>query len=236
LLHVWPAVTTHMVEGWALRFAGGYTGRANSASAVVPGAVMTDALLDRIIAMYKREALVPQVRVSPVAHDGAANFLERRGFVSRGLAHGMIADIGGQPQADARVALGASPDMNWCIGVTSQQERAKRNPAALYAIVSRIQCPVQFATVMVDGNAVGFGVAAIDRGWMELGSIVMDADFRGKGLGRALVATLLHWAKTQGTHQAFLQVDVTNTTALGLYQSLGFVVLYDYDTLSLNPA
>ena len=85
----------------------------------------------------------------------------------------------------------------------------------------------------VEGEAIGFGVAAIDRGWMELGSIVIDAEHRGQGLGRALVSTLLGWALKQDVQKAFLQVDVTNATALGLYRSLGFQVLYDYDTLFL---
>jgi N-acetylglutamate synthase len=234
LLQVWPAVTTQMIDGWALRFAGGYTGRANSASAITAGARMTDALLARIIEMYEAETLVPQMRISPVAHAGTAEFLKQRGFVSRGLAHTMTANIEGKLQTDTQVVLGASPDMNWCIGVTSRQVRAKRNPDALYAIVSRIQCPAKFATVVVDGKAIGFGVAAIDRGWVELGSIVIDAAFRGKGLGRALVVSLLQWAKTQDVHRAFLQVDVTNTTALVLYQSLGFEILYDYDTVALK--
>jgi N-acetylglutamate synthase len=234
LLHVWPAVTTHMIDGWAVRFAGGYTGRSNSASAIVPGARIDEPFVARIVAMYNQEKLIPQFRVSPVAHAGSAKVLQQRGFVSRGLAHTMIADIKSQHlKHDSRMHLSTHPDMSWCVGVTSRQEEAKRNPDALHAIVSRIQVPVQFATVVVDGEAVGFGVAAIDRGWMELGSIVMDAKHRGKGLGRALVSTLLNWAADQNVDNAFLQVDVTNATALDLYRSLGFEVLYDYDTLFL---
>ncbi len=234
LLHVWPAVTTHMIDGWAVRFAGGYTGRANSASAIMCGARIDNALVTRIIAMYDQEKLTPQFRVSPVAHATTANILHQRGFVSRGLAHTMIADINPQHATlDPRIHLSTHPDMSWCVGVTSRQEEAKRNPVALHAIVSRIRVPVQFASAVVDGDAVGFGVAAIDRGWVELGSIVMDAQHRGKGLGRALVSKLLMWAADQNVGRVFLQVDVTNAIALGLYRSFGLEILYDYDTLSL---
>jgi N-acetylglutamate synthase len=236
LLQVWPAVTTQMIEGWAVRFAGGYTGRANSASAITPGARMTDALLTRIIAGYVREGLVPQVRVSPVAHPDCENMLQHRGFVSRGLAHTMIADIETPLKPDVRVVLTLKPDIDWCRGVTSRREKAKHNSQALHAIVSRIKVPVRFATVLINSEAVGFGMAAIDRGWVELGSIVIDTKHRGQGLGRAMVSTLLHWAKADDVSQAFLQVDVGNTAALGLYRSLGFQVLYDYDTLYLKSA
>jgi N-acetylglutamate synthase len=234
LLQVWPAVKTHMIDGWAVRFAGGYTGRANSASAIVPGAHIDNAFVTRIVEMYDQEKLTPQFRVSPVASSDTAKILQQRGFVSRGLAHTMIADIKPQHLAhDLRVHLSSHPDMSWCLGVTSRQEKAKRNPDALHAIVNRIQVPVQFATVVIEGEALGFGIAAIDRGWMELGSIVMDEKHRGKGLGRALVSTLLRWATEQQVEKTFLQVEVGNATALALYRSLGFDVLYDYDTLFL---
>jgi N-acetylglutamate synthase len=234
LLHVWPAVTTHMIDGWAVRFAGGYTGRANSASAVTPGAHIDDAFVTRIITMYHREKLTPQFRVSPVAHAGSAEILQQHGFVSRGLAHTMIADINPRYlMHDPRVHLSPHPDMSWCVGVTDRQELAKRNPHALYNIVSRIHVPVQFATLVVEGYAAGFGVAAIHREWLELGSIVIDAGHRSKGLGKALVSALLNWAFSQNAEKAFLQVDVTNAHALALYRSFGFSVLYDYDTLFL---
>ena len=234
LLHVWPAVTTHMIDGWAVRFAGGYTGRANSASAITRDARVDEAFVAKIIAMYANERLTPQFRVSPLAHLDTAHFLRQCGFFSRGLAHGMIADINAQHRRpDSRIRLSSQADISWCLEVTSRQDETKRNPVALHAIVSRIQVPARFATVVVDGEAVGFGIAAIDRGWMELGSIVIDSRHRGKGLGRALVSTLLAWAADHNVDGAFLQVDVTNATALGLYRSLGFEVLYDYDTLFL---
>jgi N-acetylglutamate synthase len=86
-------------------------------------------------------------------------------------------------------------------------------------------------THMIDGWAVRF--AGGYTGWVELGSILMDAKHRGKGLGRALVSTLLNWAADQNVEKAFLQVDVSNVVALGLYRSFDFKVLYDYDTLFL---
>jgi N-acetylglutamate synthase len=236
LLTVWPAVTTHMIGGWAVRLAGGYTGRANSASAIVPGARLSEALLRKIIAIYGDAGLVPQVRVSPVAHAETAQLLQQHGFVSRGAAHTMIARLDRSFQPDARVALANTADHIWCVNVTSRQDAARRNPQALHAIVERIAVPRQFATVAIDGEAVGFGMAAIDRGWVELGSIIIDENHRGKGLGRALISTLLHWATVQAVDRAFLQVDVTNTKAIALYRSFAFDVLYDYDTVFLKSA
>ena len=65
----------------------------------------------------------------------------------------------------------------------------------------------------------------------ELGSIMLDPEIRGRGLGRALTMTLLAVAIKAGARTAFLQVDVTNMIAERLYASLGFCKLYRYETL-----
>jgi hypothetical protein len=67
LVNVWPAVSTLLMEGWVVRFAHGYSGRANSASAVVPGARMTPELLDNIEKLYREAGLKPSVRITPLA-------------------------------------------------------------------------------------------------------------------------------------------------------------------------
>jgi ribosomal protein S18 acetylase RimI-like enzyme len=54
-------------------------------------------------------------------------------------------------------------------------------------------------------------------------------------VGRALVSTLLHWAQNNDAKRVFLQVEVNNAAAIGLYNSLGFEPLYRYETWALRP-
>lgn len=54
--------------------------------------------------------------------------------------------------------------------------------------------------------------------------------WRGTGLGRALVLAGLAHLRRAGLTQAMLYVDASNTTAIGLYESLGFT-RWDFDTL-----
>ena len=70
LVNVWPAVSTMLMDGWAVRFANGYSGRANSASAIIPGAAMDRDLLAEIMRLYREAGLKPCVRVTPLAADG----------------------------------------------------------------------------------------------------------------------------------------------------------------------
>jgi N-acetylglutamate synthase len=233
LLTVWPAVTTQMIDGWAVRFANGYSARANSASALRPGAQMTDALLNTIIPMYRAAGLPTQVRVTPAAHHDTASFLKARGFQRINQAITMTAPLT-QPLAYSHaVKMLPTPEPIWLKGVSMRQSGNKRNPEHLHAIVSRLRVPAVFAVLEIEHDAVGFGLCAIDRGWAEFGNIMIDAAHRGKGLGRALVSSLLHWAQNNDARHAFLQVDAENTVAINLYRSLGFVHAYDYETWAL---
>jgi ribosomal protein S18 acetylase RimI-like enzyme len=77
-------------------------------------------------------------------------------------------------------------------------------------------------------------MSVAERGMAEMGSVVVDPDHRGRGLGRRLVKGLMSWARVQDAAHAYLQVDQTNTVAIALYESLGFRKLYAYETRVLD--
>ena len=52
--------------------------------------------------------------------------------------------------------------------------------------------------------------------------------WRGRGLGRAIVAALLAEARRRGAATAYLQVTANNGPALALYRRFGFGTAYEY--------
>jgi ribosomal protein S18 acetylase RimI-like enzyme len=67
----------------------------------------------------------------------------------------------------------------------------------------------------------------------EIGCVTVDEANRGQGLGRAVVKSLRALAAAHGAHSTFLQVDLTNASAIRLYQRLGFVTASAYKTMAL---
>ncbi|MDW8064494.1 MAG: GNAT family N-acetyltransferase [Anaerolineae bacterium] len=81
--------------------------------------------------------------------------------------------------------------------------------------------------VWVEGRRV-VGYAMVRRfqprseGWL-IANVAVAPDFRGRGIGRALVSASLEYARAHGARWVALQVRADNAPALRLYRSLGFV-------------
>jgi GNAT superfamily N-acetyltransferase len=88
----------------------------------------------------------------------------------------------------------------------------------------------QTATIQIARNAAGKAIGMVSAqlvistaqgaksAWVE--DMVIDADYRGQGIGKQLLQNALDWAKNQGATRAQLLVDMANTEALGYYQHL----------------
>jgi len=92
----------------------------------------------------------------------------------------------------------------------------------------------------VDGRAARFGldgtfvaiaeeaiVGQIDVeesrfGYGEIGMMVA-ADWRGRGVGSALMAAAIEWSRSRGLHKLSLGVFPHNDAALALYRKFGFL-------------
>jgi ribosomal protein S18 acetylase RimI-like enzyme len=68
-------------------------------------------------------------------------------------------------------------------------------------------------SVHVDASRHGFG---------EVGMAVAR-EWRGRGVGSALLAGAIEWAREQGLHKLSLSVFAHNEAAIGLYRKVGFV-------------
>jgi ribosomal protein S18 acetylase RimI-like enzyme len=60
--------------------------------------------------------------------------------------------------------------------------------------------------------------------WIE--DVVVDARYRGRGIGRALVTAALAWARERGATRAQLLVDTGNGGAIEFYAKLGWHAMH----------
>ena len=75
----------------------------------------------------------------------------------------------------------------------------------------------------VDGR-----IAAMMVGWLivdelHVATLATHPEYRGQGIGKRLLVHALHAARDEGVTRSFLEVRESNTVALSMYHSLGFV-------------
>ncbi|MGN6793894.1 MAG: GNAT family N-acetyltransferase [Streptosporangiaceae bacterium] len=87
------------------------------------------------------------------------------------------------------------------------------------------------ASWKIDGTLIAMardaviGEIRVEPTWMGYGEIGMmvSAEWRGRGVGTALLAAAIEWARVRGLHKLALSVFPHNLAAIGLYYKFGFV-------------
>ena len=228
LVNAWPSFDYQVYDGWLLRLARGYSKRANSAAALVPGAALDGALIDHMVAHFIAENVRPTFRLTTLESPEADRVLEARGFRLIEPTQALIKPIPEDCTGDPAVILEPKVSPRWVRETAQSYGGEKADDSILIDIVSRIRQTAAFATLDLDDRHVAWGLGVAERGYVGLFDVVVAPELRGIGLGRRIVTSLMAWGREQGAHTAYLQVREDNEVARALYLSLGFETAYRY--------
>jgi N-acetylglutamate synthase len=219
----WPALQTQHHDGWVLRFADGYTKRANSANALDASRQTPDALVAHVEAIYAAHGLPPIFRITPLADPAIDAALADRHYRQEDHSLVMAAPTDARRQAfDIQAA--STPHAGWLDAFVATAEAAPQTRAKLAAVLDAIVPQTTF--VRIGSAAFGMGVA--QDGYVGIFEILSASGQRRQGYARRLVEHLMAWGAGVGAHTAYLQVVANNAPAIALYRSLGFVPVYGY--------
>lgn len=224
--NAWPARQTVFFNGWLFRLSGGYTKRANSVNAAQPGASF-EGVRRAAEAFYGRHGLPAVFRLSPLAPPEADQELAQAGYVLFDPTQVACASLAGAaPQTGVRIDT--APSSAWLEGIAAANSVRPPQDELHHAMVRAIAWPAAFASLHEAGEAIGFGLAVLERGAVGFYDIVVRPDRRRRGHGRALTQALMHWGRQAGATCAYLQVREQNEAARRLYAELGFEDRYRY--------
>lgn len=82
-----------------------------------------------------------------------------------------------------------------------------------------------FKTVLceVDGKVVGYAGAVLSFDEADIALVAVDENYRGKGIGKELIKILDKVFIENNIERVFLEVRVSNSSAIALYLKSGFV-------------
>ncbi|MDC9720917.1 MAG: ribosomal protein S18-alanine N-acetyltransferase [Gammaproteobacteria bacterium] len=74
-------------------------------------------------------------------------------------------------------------------------------------------------------KVVGYAVASYTQDQGDVQNIIITPAYRGQGVGRGLLKCLVIEMRKCGVEEVFLEVRCSNTVAIQLYETMGFVCI-----------
>jgi len=220
----WPAIEAWDYDGWVLRFARGYTKRANSITPLAAGSRPLAEKIASCEAAYEARH-IPTVFCLPssVAIDALDAALAARGYGKVDKTSIRVMPIGGAlPDSGAEAEIAPALTDGWLGIVAAWNGLGPGERAGFAAIAGGIQAPVAYALLRSAGEPVAAGIAVRQEDLVCFHAIVTAPAARRRGFGRTIMLGLLRWAREAGAATAYLQVVKSNAPAIRLYNELGF--------------
>ncbi|GAA1987737.1 GNAT family N-acetyltransferase [Amycolatopsis minnesotensis] len=216
----WRAPVRARLGDWLLRWADGFTGRANSALALGdPGVPVPEAL--RAVCEFSHSHGIPPI--AQVIHGSAAEaaiaaagWIEHSAHPAGHEVSVLLGDAGSAP-GDAEVL--AEPTGEWwelCAGTSAPSE------AQRYVLTTG---DIGYGVVHDGGRVAGAVRAAVVGDLLHVSRLAVRPSCRRRGFAVALMAAAGQWANHR---ECALQVSVRNAPALALYGRLGFTEHHRY--------
>ncbi|MGW3966058.1 GNAT family N-acetyltransferase [Amycolatopsis sp. NPDC005003] len=227
----WPPLAEDPLGEWRLRWADGFTGRANSALAVGDaGRPLAEAL--RAVCDFAHDRgiapMVQVVRDSPNERAiTAAGWVPATGHGAGHEVEVLTARIGegdGSSPRDAAFTgkVADEPVPGW---FELAMRPGEDSPAARQVLTGG---KIGYGAAVVDGVLAGVVRGALVDDWLHVGRLEVAPAFRRRGLASALMGAVETWGVEHGAGHAVLQVAEGNSGALALYAGLGYVPHHRY--------
>jgi len=219
-----------LYDGWLLRFASGYTRRANCVHPLYPSNVKLIEKIPYCEALFREKDILCRFKLNDdpdlTELDTA---LAAQGYTLDAPALLMHRPKGCDiPREQGNIEVSDSFNPEWMRFFVSAKGLDDRDARTFEYMLRHILPERRFILKTEGGLTVGCVLAVYERGFTSLFDLYVDEAHRGKGLGLSLVQQALVEGARINCPEAYLQVDETNERAIRLYRGMGFEVAYRY--------
>jgi N-acetylglutamate synthase len=230
-INAWPSLQTLLYDGWALRFANGYTKRANSVNPLYHSGTDVKEKIETCERLYRGKGLKVVFKMTPASQpEDLDSILTAQGYQVDSPTSVQLLDLTAwsQPVATADTIFYETAAEEWFPAFCELSGVDRQYHSTARQLVQLIVPAKSLAAISQGGQVVACGLGVLQDSFVGLFDIVVECRFRRQGYGRRLVESLLTWGRRQGAHTAYLQVMLNNEPALRLYSKLGFQAEYQY--------
>ncbi|OKH46252.1 hypothetical protein NIES2101_25315 [Calothrix sp. HK-06] len=223
----WQAFEQIDYYGWIIRFANGYTKRANSVNVLTKdfGNLLT--MVEHCESFYRERKQPTIFRLLSFVDDASLDsYLANIGYkyIDPSLVLYQKLDYS-YNQPLSLITVEQKLWMHTYCSIAGINLSAQENHMK---ILSQVPKQSLFAILEENGQAVACGVGVICNSYFGIFDIITQQRSRNKGYGTKLIMNMLSWAWKAGAQDAYVQVMAANAPAVRLYEKLGYRRLYHY--------
>ncbi|MEO1670945.1 MAG: GNAT family N-acetyltransferase [Cyanobacteria bacterium J06631_2] len=243
-LNALPCLQQILYDGWILRFADGYTKRANSVTPLYSGAKNPKDLLQKISrceTIYQRLDLKPIFRLTNLPEWSTLDqALSQLGYVSRDTVSVQIKPIKTGDRRNQKLLnskpLNNTPELTietelsseWLDHFVHGANLPIQHWQSLSTMLSIIPNPTCYAYLKERHRFCSCGLGVLENNYLGIFFFVTAKKQRRQGYASQLIHAMTDWGQANGATQVYLQVETANQPGINLYNKLGFTEIYQY--------
>lgn len=232
-INAYPALTTLLYDGWVLRFSSGFTRRANAVHPLSESSLPLDEKIATCEAAYRAAGLPVVFKLTGLRETDPPSPLEQA-LIDRGYARDSLTSLyrctltPPTAPSDPSIVLEAAMSEDWLTAFVRLEDVAPEKAPIVRTMRQRVTLPVGYFSLRHDRQIIGLAQGVVDGDWLGVYSVIVDPAQRSRGLGLALMRSVMAWGWENGARRSYLQVKTDNDPALRLYQRLGYTEVYRY--------
>ncbi len=229
-LNAWPSLQAMSYDGWILRFAEGYTKRANSVNPLYSSSIDVDEKIRFCENVYQKRNLPTVFKMTSSVYPGDLDEkLHAKGYQIDSPTSVQTIDLNAvNLQRISETEFQDDLSDAWLENYCRMNAVPTVHTKTLQKILINIIPNHSFVSIRADHRIVACGLGVLQSGYVGLFDIVTDIEFRNRGYGGQIVTSILDWGRQNQAQTGYLQVMLNNIPALHLYSKIGFVEQYQY--------
>lgn len=205
-LNHWQSLSTLLYDGWVLRFADGYTKRANSINPIHYSTCNLTIKIKECENIYSAHHLPTIYKITPFIHPMHLDeTLEEMGYtlIDTTSVQTLNLDNISEPKLTS-VIINEEITSGWLEDFCRLNHVQNKDKYVMERMLSNIKTKKGFISFYYEEQFVACGLGVIGREYIGLYDIVTEKNYRNRGFGEQMILNLLKWGKENGAKYSYL--------------------------------
>ena len=120
------------------------------------------------------------------------------------------------------------------LGYSISEQQTLQNINALKRITHNEVFVAVYKEKLIGWTGLSYVTSLTSPPLCEIHGLIVNEQFRGRGIGKMLIEKAKEWSKNKGTNKLRLRCNIQRTEALLFYQKIGFIEVKQQKVLEIT--